>query len=135
MKGREKGQGRKRVQERVMVTMMVEGEMAGTIFFAVGRLSKNQQQWADLNPCCCFFEGWEIVAAAWAEAEEASFYWGDCCCRLLAQPKSSKLAGFGGWDCCLGVGGHWGWRFEGLCLKAAGHRELQGWLAGGCAQD
>ena len=37
MKGREKGQGRKRVQERVMVVMMVEAEMAGTIFFAVGR--------------------------------------------------------------------------------------------------
>jgi len=118
-----------------MVAMMVEGEMARTIFFVAGRLGRNQQQWADLNPCCCFFEGWETVAAAWAEAEGASFYWGYCCC-CLAQPKSSKLAGFGDWDCCLGVVGHYsGWRFEGLCLEAAGHRELQGWLAGGCAQD
>ena len=37
MKGREKGQGRKRVQEMVMVAMMVEGEMARTIFFVAGR--------------------------------------------------------------------------------------------------
>jgi len=94
MMGREKGQGRKRVQERVMVAMMVEEEMARTIFFAVGRFGKNQQQWAGLKPCCCFFEGWETVAA-WAEAEEASFYWGFCCFPL-AQPMSSKLAGFGG---------------------------------------
>ena len=50
MKGREKGQGRKIVQEMVMVAMMVEGEMARTIFFVAGRLGRNQQQWADLNP-------------------------------------------------------------------------------------
>jgi len=77
-----------------MVAMMVEEEMARMIFFAAGRSGKNQQQWADLNPCCFFFEGWE-TGAAWAEAEVASSYWGYCYCQL-ARPKSSKLAGFGG---------------------------------------
>ena len=37
MKGKERGQGRKTIQERVRVEMMVVAEMARTIFFAVGR--------------------------------------------------------------------------------------------------
>lgn len=94
MKGKEIGQGRKTVQERGRVEMMVVAEMARTIFFAVGRSGKNLQLWAGLNPCCFFFEGLE-TGAAWAEAEEASFCWGSCCSQS-DQPKSSKLAGFGG---------------------------------------
>ena len=49
-KERGRGQGKKRVQERVMVAMMVEEEMARMIFFAAGRSGKSQQQWAGLNP-------------------------------------------------------------------------------------
>jgi len=94
MKGRERGQERKTVQVRARVEMMVVAGMARMIFFAVGRSGKNLQLWAGLNPCCFFLEGWE-TGAAWAEAEEASFYWGGCCSQL-DQPKSSKLAGFGG---------------------------------------
>ena len=85
--------------------------------------------------CCFFLEGWE-TGAAWAEAEEASFYWGGCCSQL-DQPKSSKLADFGGGDCCSRAGDRLaerGLRTGGLMVKAAGHQEHQGKVAGGFAQ-
>ena len=43
-------QGRKIDQERVRVKRRVEVEMAKKIFFVVGKLGKNQQQSASLNP-------------------------------------------------------------------------------------
>lgn len=68
-----RGQGRKIDQERVRVKRRVEVEMAKKIFFVVGKLGKNQQQSASLNPCCFSFEGSE-TGAVWTEAEEVSCY-------------------------------------------------------------
>ena len=87
------------------------------------------------HTCCFSFEGSE-TGAVWTEAEEVSCYLECYCCQLIP-PKSPKLADFGGGDCCSRAGDRLaerGLRTGGLMVKAAGHQEHQGKVAGGFAQ-